>query len=283
VRPILYLLVGEDDNNMPLIYLTNIFSRRHFFSEFFAEGLLHRLFGLGETNGSIDDATRTLLDSVRMHVIPNANPDGSVLGHLRTNAVGANLNREWADTTSDDGYRYAAPTSERSPEVLAILKRMDEVGCDFFLDVHGDETIPYVFFSGCAKTPVWGDRIRSLYGYFVEGYKRANPDVQKEYGYPPPASEESALRGMMKATNQISNRFNCLGLTLEIPYKDCATNPDPNVGLGIERCKKLGSNLVEALVRVYPYLRAEGDFWKAFSEDDEYVVPTDRFPGRQRG
>jgi murein tripeptide amidase MpaA len=238
---------------------------------------------LGETNGNIDDVTRTLLENIRLHVSPNANPDGSVLGHLRTNAAGAILNREWADTTRDDGYRYAAPTSQRSPEILAILKRMDEVGCDFFLDVNGDEAIPYVFFSGCAKTPVWGDRIRSLHGYFVEGYKRANPNVQKEFGYPPPASEESALGGMTKATNQISNRFNCLGLTLELPFKDCATNPDPNVGLGIERCKRLGSNLVEALVRVYPYLRAEGNFWEAFSGEDEYVVPADRFPGGQRG
>ncbi len=34
------------------------------------------------------------------------NPDGTWRGHLRTNAVGSNLNREWAE-----------PTLERSPEV----------------------------------------------------------------------------------------------------------------------------------------------------------------------
>ena len=38
--------------------------------------------------------------------MPNVNPDGSIRGHLRTNAVGANLNREWKE-----------PTPERSPEV----------------------------------------------------------------------------------------------------------------------------------------------------------------------
>ena len=31
--------------------------------------------------------------------VPNMNPDGSWRGHLRTNASGANLNREWADPT----------------------------------------------------------------------------------------------------------------------------------------------------------------------------------------
>lgn len=38
--------------------------------------------------------------------------DGSARGHLRTNASGANLNREWASTAD-----YEAPTLERSPEV----------------------------------------------------------------------------------------------------------------------------------------------------------------------
>lgn len=41
--------------------------------------------------------------------MPNVNPDGSIRGHLRTNAVGANLNREWKE-----------PSIERSPEVLPI-------------------------------------------------------------------------------------------------------------------------------------------------------------------
>lgn len=40
--------------------------------------------------------------------VPNMNPDGTWRGHLRTNAVGANLNREWEK-----------PTLERSPEVTA--------------------------------------------------------------------------------------------------------------------------------------------------------------------
>ena len=56
------------------------------------------------------------------------NPDGSVRGNLRTNAAGANLNREWQ-----------APTPERSPEVLCVRDAMHATGVDAFLDVHGDE------------------------------------------------------------------------------------------------------------------------------------------------
>jgi hypothetical protein len=81
------------------------------------------------------------------------------------------------------------------------------------------------------------------------------------------------MKYMNKATTQVSNRFNCLGLTLELPYKDCATNPDPERGFSIARCKKMGSTLVDALLDVHPYLRAEGEFWSAFSTEDQYVVP----------
>ena len=241
-------------------------------AEFFAEGFLHRLFGVG-VDGELDDATKRVLDQYRLYIVPCMCPDGAVHGHLRTNSVGANLNREWATIKEE----YQAPSLERSPEVHAVLTKMDETGCDFFLDVHGDEELPYVFFSGAEKTPVWGERIKHLHGYFIASFQRANSDVQKEIGYPPPESEEDALKYMNVATNQVSCRFNCLGLTLEMPYKDCQTNPDPDNGFNPIRAKTLGTNLVEALDDVHPYLRAEGDFWTDFSEEDEYVVPTDDF------
>ena len=49
--------------------------------------------------------------------VPNMNPDGTWRGHLRTNASGANLNREWDQ-----------PTKERSPEVYYTRQAMDEIG-----------------------------------------------------------------------------------------------------------------------------------------------------------
>lgn len=241
-------------------------------AEFFAEGFLYRLFSLG-MDGEVDEATEKVLDQYRLHIIPNMCPDGSVRGHTRTNSMGANLNREWATIRED----YEAPTLERSPEVYNVLSKMDKTGCDFFLDVHGDEEIPYVFFSGAEKTPAWCDRLEQLHGYFISCYQRANSEVQKDFGYPPPDSEGDALKYMNVATNQIVNRFNCLGLTLEIPYKDCKTNPDLVQVLSLERTKKLGANLVEALADVHSYLRAEGQFWSAFSEEDVYVVPTDKY------
>src|SRR3546814_14286952 len=61
-----------------------------------------------------DPVARALRRHCRIHLVPNCNPDGSRRGHLRTNAVGVNINREWD-----------APSAEKSPEVLAILGRME--------------------------------------------------------------------------------------------------------------------------------------------------------------
>lgn len=41
---------------------------------------------------------RLTLQLCTFRIVPHMNPDGAVMGHLRTNAVGANLNREWATT-----------------------------------------------------------------------------------------------------------------------------------------------------------------------------------------
>ena len=40
----------------------------------------------------------------------------------------------WAPTGD-----YMAPTVERSPEVHAVLAAATAIGCDLFVDVHGDE------------------------------------------------------------------------------------------------------------------------------------------------
>jgi hypothetical protein len=53
----------------------------------------------------------------RYNVVPNMNPDGAVRGHLRTNAGGANLNREWGE-----------PSLEHSPEVFHARNAMDATG-----------------------------------------------------------------------------------------------------------------------------------------------------------
>jgi len=251
-----------------------IFHRQHpgeTMAAWFAEGLLTRLLGLN-TNGEVDGLTHRLRKLYKFYIVPCMCPDGVVRGHLRTNGVGANLNREWGPRgkKGDPDY-YEAPTLARSPEVYFVLRKMDEVGVDVSLDIHGDEELPFNFIAGAAGAPNWGPRLESLHGAFLAAYGRANADMQAEIGYEPDPPMEGDL-GIAK--NQIASRFDCLSMTLEMPYKDCRTDPDPVHGWSPHRSYMLGASLLDPLAYVHPLLRAEGEFWTKMSSDDAYVCPT---------
>ena len=273
---------------------------------FFAEGLLSRLLGL-ETGGEVDGLTRRLLEHFTWHVLPSMNPDGASRGHLRTNAQGANLNREWGPATCQTPWAvpvlglcassgrtggsgrldaprerdlhhcsapphgktlgeqplprvlelaaskaaskaassqlrcaalehpgptgsYAAPTLARSPEVQTMgriqpnpnrnarrnpdpspnpnpnlkrkpqthtpdpspptqpsalglgpthhqvyhtLAKMEETGVDLFIDVHGDEALPFAFLAGAATHP-----LHPLHPLHVHRVRRASQPMQ---------------------------------------------------------------------------------------------------------
>ena len=70
------------------------------------EGMVNRLVDHS------DPVVNAVLQKAVIYLVPNMNPDGSRRGHLRTNAVGANLNREWDK---------ASP--ENSPEVLWLCSK----------------------------------------------------------------------------------------------------------------------------------------------------------------
>ena len=181
-----------------------------------------------------DPVARALRKRCRIHIVPNCNPDGSRRGHLRTNAVGANLNREWAD-----------PTLERSPEVLAIRNRMDQTGVDFAIDVHADEAIPAVFLAGFEGIPSWTDKLGEGFYRYQRILDRRTPDFQTRLGYPRTAPGKANLA---MSTNPLAERFGAVAMTLEMPYKDLADFPEPEQGWSPERCKLLGRECLAALV-----------------------------------
>ncbi|GMI10676.1 hypothetical protein TrLO_g9011 [Triparma laevis f. longispina] len=240
-------------------------------AEFFAEGLLTRLCGLDDF-GAVDGLAHKAREAFTFYIVPNINPDGSANGYLRTNAGGANLNREWA-TTGD----YEAPTLERSPEVYYVLKKMDEVGVDAFADIHGDEEMPFNFIAGAEGCTNWGPRLQGLQGAFLGAYCRTNPDMQKEVSYDP---EDPNGANLAVCSNQIATRFNCLSITLEMPYKDCYTCPDPERGFTGGRCARLGMNIVDAFMHVKDWLRSEEPFWENLGEDDQYIRPKEEWEGK---
>lgn len=223
-QPIDCLEMGEGDTQVWL------YARQHpgeSMAEWWMEGALYRL-----TDPS-DPVARVLRSEATFHIVPNMNPDGSRRGHLRTNAAGVNLNREWHD-----------PSAERSPEVLCVRNRMDETGVDFAMDVHGDEAIPYVFLAGFEGIPNWTDRQGSLYARYRETLARRSPDFQVEHGY---AVAAPGSANLTMSTNQLANRYGAVAMTLEMPFKDNVALADPDYGWSPERCMRMGEDCLGAL------------------------------------
>src|SRR5690606_12306833 len=135
------------------------------------------------------------------------------------------LNRAW---TTDPG---------NAPEVMAIKRRMRETGVDFFLDVHGDESLPYNFLGGPLEIPSRSPALTDLFHRFARGWGKVNPDYRLGPPYPGGAPDPADMR---MAWNAVAEEFRCLGVLLEQPFKDNAESGMPGVGWTTERSVKLG-------------------------------------------
>ncbi len=234
-RELNLLVIGEPAEHKNTIWVT---ARQHpgeSMAEWFMEGFLGRLLD------DEDGVARKLLDNNVFYVVPNMNPDGSVRGHLRTNAVGTNLNREWAE-----------PSLEKSPEVFYVLKRMEQTGVDMFLDVHGDEALPYNFVAGCEGIPSYDERHKDLENTFKAALLTATPEFQTKYGYD---LDEPGQANMTVANSAVGEKFKCLSYTLEMPFKDNADLPDEDFGWSAPRSQRLGEDVLTAILAVSPKLR----------------------------
>ena len=199
-------------------------------AEWFAEGFLERLLDAD------DSVSRVLLQRCVFYVVPNMNPDGGARGNLRTNAAGANLNREWLE-----------PTLQRSPEVFLVRQKMLAVGVDLCLDAHGDEGLPYNFVVGSEGNPGYSERQASLEAEFKSAWMASCPDFQDQHNY---GRCEPGKANPTLATNWVAQQFGCLALTIEMPFKDNAQHPDAVTGWSGERSKKLGASVLQPLLVV---------------------------------
>jgi len=195
-RPMSLLVLGtpEQESGAPPKKRVWIIARQHpgeTMAEWFVEGLVKRLAGWGDWAG--DPVARKLYEHAVFYIVPNMNPDGSVHGNLRTNAAGANLNREWME-----------PDPERSPEVFAVRDALHAIGCDMFFDIHGDEALPYVFVAGCEMLPGFTAGQATEQAAFIAAFKLASPDFQDQHGYEAGKYQEDALK---LASKYVGNAF----------------------------------------------------------------------------
>ncbi len=216
-----------------------LYARQHpgeSMAEWWMEGALDKLLD------PADPIARRLREKCTLHIVPNMNPDGTRRGHLRTNAAGINLNREWH-----------APSAEKSPEVLAVLAEMDRTGVDFAMDVHGDEAIPHNFLAGFEGIPSIRDEQLALFHAFSEALVARTPEFQTRHGYEIAAPGQANLS---MSTAQVAERFGAVAMTLEMPFKDNDDLPDPVQGWSPERSALLGRSCLDAIHAILPQLEA---------------------------
>jgi murein tripeptide amidase MpaA len=195
-----------------------LYARQHpgeTMAEWWMEGALEKL------TDSDDPIARVLRRECTFRVVPNMNPDGSRRGHLRTNAAG-------------------------------VRNAMDKTGVDFAMDVHGDEAIPANFLAGFEGIPSLTDRQLKLFKLFSDNLERVSPDFQTSQGYEIPAPGEA---NMSMSTTQLAERYGCVSMTLEMPFKDNFDLPDPLYGWSPERSKFLAFACLDALHAILPDLK----------------------------
>ena len=203
-------------------------------AEWYMEGLIKSLLD------SHNSVARALLKKARFFLVPNMNPDGAAKGNLRANAAGANLNREWME-----------PSLERSPEVYYVREKMKATAVDLFLDIHGDEAIPYNFAATSEGVPSYNETMAELENLFIHKYMEITPDFQATHGYP---KDEPGKANLTVASNYVAEHFKCLALTIEQPFKDDLNNPDLHRGWSPQRAQKLGADLLPVIYSVLPKL-----------------------------
>lgn len=234
-RPIEMLRVGSEAAGAPICWITAGQHPGEPMSKWLVDGLLRRLLD------PEDSIAKLLRAKAQFHVVPNMNPDGGFSGRLRTNAAAIDLNRAWGD-----------PDMRTSPEVHCVRAAMERTGVDFYLDVHGDETLPYNFVVSADSVPSMTPRLVDLRVRFERALQVANPDFQREHGYP---AEEPGSADLDIGNNWVAERFGCLSMTLEQSFKDLADSPVTPWGWSPARSRKLGASSLAALLAVLDDLR----------------------------
>ena len=159
-------------------------------------------------------------------MIPNVNPDGSALGNLRANAAGVDLNRSWSRPVVNN------------PEVDAVKRAIEHDGVDFFIDLHGDETRPYIWIvpPGVNLDPAAARQVL----HFELELARLHPELQ-----PPPVGIEgvdAAEAGM--SVNYIATTYGCPAWTPELPFPEV---PGMGDSLLADGCMRFGRSCLAAL------------------------------------
>ena len=83
-------------------------------------------------------------------------------------------------------------------------------------------------------------------------YKRQTKDFQTKHGY---TRDEPGKANMTLACNAVGEKFDCLSLTLEMPFKDNNDAPNALTGWSGKRSKQLGKDVLTTVADMVDTLR----------------------------
>lgn len=218
------LLVFGDEGRADVAKIW-VVSRQHAgepMAEYATEAIIRKLADTNDANG------KALVEKATVYVVPNMNPDGSALGNLRANSAGVDLNRIWHSPDSN------------TPSVSAVLAEMEKTGVDYFIDMHGDETRPYLWFiaPNATVSPQHQDVQQGYEAFIAEQF----PEVQ-----PPP---QSIIDGVMPepglSINYIAKTYDCPAWVIELPFKETPVGDT----LLAQGCMRFGRACVDAFLHV---------------------------------
>ena len=170
------------------------------------------------------------------YLVANMNPDGSLIGNHRTNALGKNLNRCWDE-----------PCSNQCPEVFYVQQAMHDIGVDFFIDLHGDEEIPYNFIMSKGDDKK-GELVKQQLAKYSTNFQTAFDYNSVNTGCG--TSCCSANKNKAKtATGFVAEHFNVPSLLLEASFKSLQNTKAEGSWDNLQ-CVKLGEQLIDAFFAV---------------------------------
>lgn len=233
-HPIELVVIGEQAAHKKKVW---IIGRQHpgeTMAQWFIEGILTHF--INKAPSSLQ-----LLSSAVFYLVPNMNPDGSVRGNHRTNAAGINLNRQWHH-----------PSKLKCPEVYYVRRAMHEIGVDLFLDIHGEEEIPYAFMMGGSSSLKLKQQADEFKGRFAQ----SNTNFQTLYDYDNYqsgcgvgccGSTCNQPHELAKATDYVEHNFGCLSLLLELPFKTPLSVEAKTANNPQEQCIALGQSILDPI------------------------------------
>jgi murein tripeptide amidase MpaA len=169
------------------------------------------------------------------------NPDGTARAYTRNNAAARNLNRAWLE-----------PDPKLEPEVWLVRAAMERTGVDFCIDCHGDRDLRCNFLGGPLEIPSKSPRLDALFLELKNTWAGVTPEYERGHPYPGGAPAEADLS---MAWNWIAERFDCLSVLLEQPFKDTLWHTDPVTGWSPQRALAFGRTLADVLYRMVDKLR----------------------------